>query len=118
MTARYVTTQSKMSLEEEQQLTGGQALTHFIDKEEVREREIRVHQALSMLKSTNFTWCQSPIQVLQNKLRILGLGWTVFEEDPILFCTFKQRLSGKFRGNLEIQTITESNKSKTLAVAS
>jgi len=26
---------------------------------------------------------------------------TVFEEDPVLFCTFKQRLSGKFRGNLK-----------------
>jgi len=25
----------------------------------------------------------------------------VFEEDPILFCTFKHRLSGKFRGNLK-----------------
>jgi len=65
MTARYVTTQSKMGLEEEQALTGGQTLTQFIDKEEVREREIRVNQALSMLKSTNFTWCQSPIEVLQ-----------------------------------------------------
>jgi len=54
-----------------------------------------------MLKSINFTWCQSPIKVLQNKLRTLGLDWTVFEEDPILFCTFKQRLSGKFRGNLK-----------------
>jgi len=53
-----------MSLEEEQALTGGQALTQFIDKEEVREREIRVNQALSMLKSTNFTWCISPIKVL------------------------------------------------------
>ena len=99
MTARCVTTQSKMSLEEEQALTGGQALTQSIDKE-VREREIRVNQALSMLKSTNLAWCQSP-KVLQNKLRILGLEWTVFEEDPILFCTFKQRLSGKLRGNLK-----------------
>jgi len=102
MTARYVTTQSKMSLEEEQALTGGQALMQFIDKEDVREREIRVNQAPSVLKSTNFTWCQSPIKVLRNKLRILGLYWTVFEKDPILFCTcVKQRLSGKFRGNLK-----------------
>jgi len=100
MTARYVTTQSKMSLVE-QALAGGQALMQFVDKEEVRKRDIRVNQALSMLKSTNFTWCQSPIKVLQNKLRILALDWTVFEEDPILFCTFKQRLSGKFRGNLK-----------------
>ena len=100
MTARSVTTQSKMSLEEEQQLIEGQTSTHFSDVEEVREREIRVHQALSMLKSTNFTWCQSPIKILQNKLGILGLDWTVFEENPILFCIFKQRLSGKFSGNL------------------
>ena len=100
MAARYVTTQSKISSEEQQALTGGQALMQFIDKEEVREREIRVNQALSMLKSTNFTWCQSPIKVLQNKLRILRLDWTVFEEDPILFYIFKQRLSGKFRGNI------------------
>jgi len=39
MTARYVTTQSKMSLQEERALTGVQALTQFIDKE-VRERQI------------------------------------------------------------------------------
>jgi len=91
-----VTTQFNMTLEEEQPFIGGQTLTHFIDIEKVREREIRVHQALSMLKSTHFTWCQSPIRVLQNKLRILGLDWTVFEEDPILFCIFKQRLSEKF----------------------
>jgi len=89
MTARYVTTQSKMSLEEEQALTGRQALTQFFDKE-VRERKIRVNQALSMLKSTNSTWCQSPIKVLQNKLRILGLDWTVLEEDPILYCTLAE----------------------------
>jgi len=69
MTSRYVTTQSKMSLEEEQQLTGGQAFAHFID-EEVREREILVHQALSVLKSTNFTWCQSLIKVLQKNYEI------------------------------------------------
>jgi len=101
MTARYVTIRSKMSLKEEQQLAGGQAMTHFIDEEEVRKREIRENQTLSMLKSTNFTWFRSPIKVLQNKLRVLGLDWTVFEEDPILFCIFKQRLSGKFRGNLK-----------------
>jgi len=90
-----------MSLEEEQQLIDGQTLTYFFDEEEVRESKIRVHQALSMLKSTNYTWCQSPIKILQIKLRILGLDWTGFEEDPILFCIFKQRLSGKFRGNLK-----------------
>jgi len=100
MTARSVTTQFKMILEEEQPLIGERTLTHFCDKEEVRDREIQVHQALSMLKSTNFTWYQSPIRVLQNKLRILGLDWTDFKEDPILFYIFKQRLSEKFRGNL------------------
>jgi len=68
--------------------------------EEVIEREIRVHKALFMLKSPNYTWCQSLITILQNKLRSLGLEWTVFEEDPILFCTSKQRLYGKFRRNL------------------
>jgi len=62
-----------MSLEEEQQLIDGQTSTQILDVDEIREREIRVHQALSMLKSTNYTWCQSPIKILQNKLRILGL---------------------------------------------
>jgi len=76
-------------------------LTHSIDIEEAREREIRVYQALYMLKSTKYTWRQSPIKTLQNKLRILGLDLNVFEEDPILFCTFKHRLSGKFRANLK-----------------
>ena len=86
----------RMSVEEGQQFIDGQ----ISDMEEVIEREIRAHKALFMLKSTNYTWCQSPIAILRNKLRILGLGWTVFEEDPILFCTFKQRLYGKFRGKL------------------
>jgi len=99
MTARSITTQFKMILEE-QPLIGVQILTHFSDIEEFREREIRVHQALSILKSTNFIWCQSPIRVLQNKLQILGLDWTVFEEDPILFYTFKQRVSEKVCENL------------------
>jgi len=93
---RLVTTHTRMSVEEQQLIDG-----HISDIKEVTEREIRVHKAFSTLKSTNYTWCQSPITILQNKLRILGLDWTVFEEDPILFCTFKQRLSGKFRGNLK-----------------
>jgi len=63
-------------------------------------RRIRVHQALFILKSTNFLWRQSPIKTLQDKLRICGLDLTVFGEDPILFCTLKQRLFRKFRGSL------------------
>ena len=100
MTAPYVNDQSNMSLKEEPQDVEGQITTPFIDREGVRKREIRVNQALSILKSTNFTWSRSPVKVLQAKLQILGLDWTVFEEDPILFCTLKQRLHGKFRGNL------------------
>jgi len=72
----------------------------FIDREQVRKREIRVNQALFVLKAANFTWSRTPAGVLQDRLETLGLDWTVFEEDPILFCTFKQRLYGKFRGNL------------------
>jgi len=101
MTARNVTIQSKMSLEEEQQSANGQTLKPLINKKEVRERQIRANQALCKLKSTNFTWCRSPIKVIQDKLQSLGLDWTVFEEDPILFCAFKHRLAGKFRGNLK-----------------
>jgi len=66
------------------------------------ERPIRVRQALFILKSTNFHKRQSPIKTLQEKFRICGLDLTVFGEDPILFCIFKQRLFGKFRGNLLI----------------
>jgi len=73
MSARSVMTKFKMILEEEQPLIAGQTSTYFIDIEEVREREIRVHQVLSVLKSTNYTWCQSPIKTLRNKLRIFGL---------------------------------------------
>jgi len=83
--------------------------TPFVDKStwmpvneinEFSERHIRVHQALFILKSTNFRWHRSPIKTLQDKFRIYGLDLTVFGEDPILFCTFKQRLFGKFRGSL------------------
>ena len=59
-----------------------------------------MNQELSILKSTEFTWSRSPVGVLQDRLQTLWLDWTVFEEDSILFCTLKQRLSGKFRGNL------------------
>jgi len=101
MTSRSVIEQLKMPTEEEQPLLGGQILTHSINIDEARERETRVYQALYILKSTKYTWRQSPIKTLQNKLRILGLDCTVFEDDPILFCTFKHRLSRKFRGNLK-----------------
>jgi len=93
---RLVTTHTRMSVEEEQQPID----EPISDIEKVIEREIRVDKALFMLISTNYTWCQRPITILQNKLRSLGLEWTVFEEDPILFCTLKQRLYGKFRRKL------------------
>jgi len=101
MTSRSVMKNFKMATEEEQSLFEEQTLTHSTDIEEARERGIRVYQALYMLKSTKYTWRQSPIKTLQDKLRILGLDWTVFEDNPILFCTFKHRLSGKFRGNIK-----------------
>jgi len=66
----------------------------------VSERQICVHQALFILQSTNFRWRQSLIKTLQDNFRICGLDLTVFEEDPLLFCTFKQRLFRKFRGSL------------------
>jgi len=73
----------------------------FIDSEEVKRRDIRVFQALFVIKSTQFNWSRSPVGILQDKLQTLGLDCTVFEEDPILFCTLKQRLFGKFQKNLQ-----------------
>jgi len=72
---RLVTTHIRMSGEKEQ-LTD----ERISDTEEVIKREMRVHKALFMLKSTNYTWCQSPITILQHKLRILGIDLTVFKE--------------------------------------
>ena len=40
------------------------------------------------------------MEVLQDRLQTLGIDWTVFEEDPLLFFILIQRLSGKFRGNI------------------
>jgi len=37
-----------------------QVTPHFIDREDVRKREIRVNQALSILKSTNFYLVSKP----------------------------------------------------------
>jgi len=68
MTSRSVMKHLKM-VTEEQPLLIKQTLTHPIDTDEAREREIRVYQALYILKSTKYTWCQSPIKTLQNKLR-------------------------------------------------
>jgi len=65
------------------------------------EKPIPIQQALFILKSTNFNWCRSPTDILQDKLQLLGLGLAIFEEDPILFYTFKHKLAGKFRGNLK-----------------
>jgi len=72
----------------------------FIDIEQVRKRDIRVYQALFVIKSTLFNWSRSPVKILQDKLQALGLTLTVFKEDPILFCTLKRRLFGKFRKHL------------------
>jgi len=72
----------------------------FIDSEQVRKRDIRVYQALFIIKSTLFNWSRSPVETLQDKIQALGLDLTVFEEDPILFCTLKWRLFGKFRKHL------------------
>jgi len=65
---------------------------------EVIAKEIRVDKALFMLRSMKFTWCQNPITILRSELQILGLDWTVFEKDPILFCNLKQKLYGMFCG--------------------
>jgi len=68
MTAPYVNDPSNMSSKEEPQDVEEQITTPFIDKEEVRKREIRVNQALVILKSTNFNWPRSPVEVLQDRL--------------------------------------------------
>jgi len=68
MAVRSATTKAKMILEEEQPFIGGRTLTPFVDIEKIKEKEIQVHQTLFILKSTNYTWCQSPIKILQNKL--------------------------------------------------
>jgi len=56
------------------------------------------------------------VGALQDRLQTLGLDWVVFEEDSILISTLKQRLSGKLRKASTIWTITESDKSRTLAL--
>jgi len=71
---------------------------HTSDLDKVREREIRVNQALSIFKTTNFTWGQSPVKVMHNNLLCMGLDIAIFEEHPILFCTFHQKLHGRFQG--------------------
>jgi len=72
----------------------------FIDMEQVRKRDVRVYQALFIIKSTLFNWSRSPIKISQDKLQALGLTLMVFEEGSILYCTLKGRLFGKFRKHL------------------
>jgi len=36
----------------------------FIDSEEVKRRDIRVFQALFIIKSTQFNWFRSPVGIL------------------------------------------------------
>jgi len=64
MTSLSVMKNFKMVTEEEQLLLGKQTLTHPIDIDEARERERRVYHALYILKSTQYTWRQSPIKTL------------------------------------------------------
>jgi len=75
-------------------------LPPLINFEQVRKRDVRVYQALFIIKSTLFNWSRSPVKILQDKLQALGLTLMVFEEDPILFCTLERRLFGKFRKHL------------------
>ena len=45
----------------------------FIDIDQVRKREDRVTRALQTIKSIRFTWVESPVKVLQDRLQFLGL---------------------------------------------
>ena len=46
---------------------------------------------------TRFTWKRSPIEVLKEKLEMVGLQLDVFKEEPILFNKLKNGLSRKFQ---------------------
>jgi len=59
----------------------------LINFEQVRKRDVRVYQALFIIKSTLFNWSRSPVKTLQDKIQALGLTLIVFKEDSILFCT-------------------------------
>jgi len=54
-------------------------------------------KTLVVLQRTRFTWKRSPIKVLTEKLRVVGLQLDVFKEDSILFDKLEYRLGRKFQ---------------------
>jgi len=61
------------------------------------EKENRISKTLGVLCKTRFTWKRSPIRVLREKLKVVGLQLDVFKEDSILFGNLKYRLGRKFQ---------------------
>jgi len=47
------------------------------------DKENKVLKTLGVLQRTRFTWKRSPIKVLIEKLRVVGLQLDVFKEDYI-----------------------------------
>jgi len=59
--------------------------------------ENRRREALKILQRTKFTWERNPIEVLKEKLEIVGLNLDIFWESLTLFKKLKHRLSRKFQ---------------------
>jgi len=52
---------------------------------------------IQAIKSVRFNWPECPIQMLQAYLQAKGLGLEVFENNPMLFTAFKQKLYKEFQ---------------------
>jgi len=61
------------------------------------EQENKILKTLGVLQRTRFTWKNSPIKVLREKLQDVGLQLDVFKEESILFNKLKNRLGRKFQ---------------------
>jgi len=61
------------------------------------DKENKVLKTFVVLQRTRFTWKRSPIKLLIEKLRVVGLQLDVFKEDSILFGELKCRLGRKFQ---------------------
>jgi len=60
------------------------------------EQENMILKTLGVLQRKKFTWKTSPIKVLKEKLRDVGLQLDVFKDESILFSKLKNRLGRKF----------------------
>jgi len=61
-------------------------------------QENRRREAFGILQRTKFTWEKNPIEVLKEKLEIVGLNLDIFGESLTLFKKLKHRFSRKFQG--------------------